>query len=416
MFIETVLVLSQVWLASTAPVQSVVEGGTVAVEETEATLVNDELDTGRIKLLDLAGAAASAVPTAPHAKTRAKLQQDVAEALLRLGQPKRAEAHAEEMLNWRRGVVLGDLAVHCAKQGRPVSAAKFIAAARTVAQLADVEITQDWQRDRILSRVAVALAHLGELEAATAFSGGLVESESGSLVVVGAERSTRAEFDQQLGEIERVAANRQLEPAKRALEACAQLHQRFYTDAELRGRAESALKRGFDSAKLPFEIRVHLMRELFETALAHGDIDNAHRLVAEIDGLSAAVSMESSYSIPFRAELAGLRARAGQTERARAELEELFAQYFRERLNWSDHKRADILLPLAVAFARSNEPAKAIAAYRHAVAEAGSNPNARARVEDLVAVSLSMAENRVDPDLELWNELEKLRAGLVSPW
>jgi hypothetical protein len=60
--------------------------------------------------------------------------------------------------------------------------------------------------------------------------------------------------------------------------------------------------------------------------------------------------------------------------------------------------------------------AKALTIYKRGVDESLVNPNARPRVEDLVATCLSLAQNGVEPDAELNAQLEKVSKGLGAPW
>lgn len=387
-----------------------------AAQPAESALANASLEAYRLRLLDTAFEAACRVPVKPHAKTRGALQWSVASANIALEQPLRALECAGRIESWRRGVCLADLADYCAKSGRRTAALDYLAQAREVAGRTDVGITQDWQKDQILAHVAAALARLGELESAQKLSNGLVESERGSVSLVRAQTASEAELESRLAEAEDVIRTQRFEATKQALATCAALYERVYAQADLRERAKSAIVAGFDMAKLPFELRVDVLCTLFDSAVKHADLANAHKLVEELHALCATVALEPLQSIPLRSRLAALRQRAGDTPGAQLELEEQYATYFREREHLHDYDRANALLPIAETFAALGLRPKALAVYRQAIDDGAQNPNARARVEDYVATLLSMAKQSVEPDEALWAQIARVGAGLADPW
>ncbi|TAJ20662.1 MAG: hypothetical protein EPO68_06010 [Planctomycetota bacterium] len=375
-----------------------------------------EVASYRERLLDVAFTAAAKLPSNPHVKTRAKLMHDVVTAQIAVGARERAAELAESIENWRRGACYAELAVDCARRGDAERARALVERSRAFAERADVGITQDWQKDRILSNAAAALAWLGELERAEELAAGLTESESGSVGLVRARRSEASEFDARLAEIDAALASHHWELSRNALAACAALHERHYAEPELRERAEKAIVAGFETAKLPLQLRVELLLELAASAGAHADAPTAQRL---LDLASLAVEQGRfgwTDALPQRARIASARRASGDAARAGNELDALYTSYLAQRERIDNWERCDVLLPIAEAYGALGERAKALGVYRKALEDGRENPNGRSRVEDLVPALCSLAVQGIEPDAALWELVAKIDVGLCAPW
>jgi tetratricopeptide (TPR) repeat protein len=93
------------------------------------------------------------------ADDRAECQDRVALTYLSRGDADRALELGERIENWRKGVVLAEAAAHLAQTGRTKAALEHTAQAEAIGR--DI---QDWQRDRVLVRVAKTKAFLGNAE------------------------------------------------------------------------------------------------------------------------------------------------------------------------------------------------------------------------------------------------------------
>ncbi|MEQ1892531.1 MAG: hypothetical protein ABL998_08330 [Planctomycetota bacterium] len=384
------------------------------------------LSTGRVRLLELAFECASAIPDAPHRKTRARTQEEVLAIALELGQARLVSTSVERIDNWRRGVVQAELAAYCAEHGPESAVEPYLAraeaeAARCAALLGGpepedqvFESPQDWHRERILGQIARLRAVRGEDAEAARLEQGASDAESGHAALGRAERLGPDEIEPQLASLREAARIGNFELARGALAVVARLHARFYEQAELRTRLEQEIRAGWRPVPLPE--RLEVLGTLVESALEHADTAHARELLAEARTALAGGNWEPDGRLPFDARLAGLRHRAGETAEARADLETGLAFYMAERAKLVDIFRADALRPLAETFALVGDAARASELYGRALGEGLVNPNACPRAEDLIATALSMARVGFEPDAALWKRLEEARTGLVAPW
>ena len=393
-------------------------------------LTDDPLAAYRKRLLDLAFTAASALPLHPHQKTRSLLQEEVVDACLALGQLASARGYADRIDNWRRGSACADLARCLVERGASDGARALLAIAQEEADALDlqlaneleeegaVESAQDWQRDQIRTKIAQALVLHGEHEKAAALEAGAVESEAGRVGATRARTATVEDFEVLMVELEAAIGGLSFESTRFALEACLELYDRFYADAERRARAEAALRGG--SKKLPQDVRFALLTRASEIALAHEDRAKALEILQEADaivrGVCAGGTWIPEHEIPLRAALAALRHRVGDRAGARAELEQAAARYEATQADIVEIYRAGALRPLAEAALVLDDAPAALAFYRRALEEGARNANARPRTEDLVATCLSLARHEVEPDEALWQRILQIRAELKAPW
>ena len=70
------------------------------------------------ELVDLGFDAAAAIPVKPHERDRSRVQEIVALAALEVGLPTKSAAMANQIVSWRRGSVLAELAIDAARAGR----------------------------------------------------------------------------------------------------------------------------------------------------------------------------------------------------------------------------------------------------------------------------------------------------------
>jgi len=415
------------WMTDSSGAQTRPEAGPASAPR----LADDELASDRRRLLDLAFTAATAMPAHPHLKTRSLLQEEVVRACIELGQLRTARAYADQIANWRKGAACAELAQPLVERGLVDEARQCLAIAQAAADDLDrklqnelgyddgeIESPQDWQRDQIRVRMAQALVVHGEDQKAAALEAGVVESEAGRVDAVRARQASVEDFEVLMTALEAELAGMSFDRARNALEACVELYERFYADAERRARAERALRD--PAAKLPQDVRFELLRRAAGAALRHGDADKARELLREADAIVKQVCASGAWipehEIPLRASLARLRHDVGDAEGARAELAEAAARYEAERANIIEIYRAGALRPLAeAALALGDEPA-ARAFYLRALEEGAVNANARPRAEDLVATCLSLARHVVAPDPELWQRILAIRADLKAPW
>jgi hypothetical protein len=386
----------------------------ILAQQVEAPpLVDQPLAAARRELLQFAFDAVSRMPTNPHAKNRSHVQESVVAACIQLGQCKLAHELASRIDDWRRGVCLADLAVYLIEHGEPAASAPLLDEARKVAETPEPD-PQAWRRDRIRARVAAAHLLLGTEQKVKDWSAGIVESELGVLDATRMRRVEAKEVDKLLEQFDGVLASGSFEAVRSTLGACAVLFDRFYTDEAVRTKMEKRVLTGYE--KLPIPLRLELVVQLVETALRRDDKPTAQRLLVQAQHLLARTLRLPEEEIAWRGRIAGLRARAGETEAARAEAAAALARFVECKDRIVDIYRAGALRPVAVAFQLAGDPKEARAAWRRAVEEGVHNPNSRPRADDLAATCVLMAVAGFDVDAELRARLEQIEKGLGHPW
>lgn len=360
-------------------------------------------------LLELAFDTATAIPTAPHIKDRCKTQAEVVAACLELGQAGRALGYLEKIDNWRRGACYADLGFYCAQQGEEESARRCLDFASEISKNAE-----DWRRDTIRIKIAKTYTLLGQNNMSDLFAKDVVDSEKGKVAGAKAMTGDKGSFDEQMQALDALIEPGNFDILRNALEACAQLFNRFYNDAPRRAQAEEKIKTSWDP--MPIFIRIDLLLEMAGFALDHADQAKALELVNEARDLLDACKWPLKNHIAMAAKLAALRFQAGDQEKARAEADAELALYREEGDKIVSIWRAGALRPLAEAYQAMDDTDAALDVYRLAVEEGVVNPNSRPRAEDLSATCCSMALHAADPDAELWTQMRQIREGLGQPW
>jgi hypothetical protein len=392
------------------------DGGTPAKPAASPRPFADaSLATFRGDLLDFAFKAVSKMPLDPHVKNRSRAQEAVVETCLDLDLPARALRYSEQIEGWRRGKCQADVAFYGAQHDQTADVPRLLAQALEIADReATSEDAQDWERDRV--KVAVAKTHvwLGHVAEAAKLEAHTEVFESSKVEAVRAMVIDPAAFEEEYRSLCAVLATGAFDPMQSALESCAQLFNRFYDDAEKRGRLEEKIKSSW--SKLPTQIRIGLSQELGEFALRHGDREKALALAQETRALVDGSNWAANDHLPMIARVAELRFRAGDAKTARAEIEAALARYDEERTKIVDIYRAGTLRPLAEACQTIGEAAAALAVYKRCAEEGVVNPNSRPRADDFAATCCSMARRGVEPDAELRARLVEIEGKLGDPW
>ncbi|HYC78218.1 MAG TPA: hypothetical protein VEI02_11385 [Planctomycetota bacterium] len=367
-------------------------------------------------MLDVAWEAACGLPDDPHRKTKARLQEETATAAVALGADDLARRALDAMSGWRAGMVAAGLAERLTATGRIEDVRDLLArAARCADDEASREDFQAWRRDRVRARIAGVYLRLGDPVEAARFEADAADSEAATADVVRAEIAFGPSgFDERLAAADAALAGDSFDRARVALESCVRLFDVFYDDPARRAAAEKRVTSGY--AKLPPAARLAHMAELVRVAAKHVDRAAARRLADVF-----AESLDATPWLPVdriarRAQLAQLRAVAGDAEGAKSALDAALADFDAQRPAIVDVERADALRPAAEACVALGDPARASDLYRRATDEGAANPNARPRAVDLVATCTSMAKAGFVPDAALLERIKAVRAGLKAPW
>lgn len=360
------------------------------------------------ELVDFGFDAASQIPRNPHERDRARVQEVVASAALAVGLKTEAMGFANQIANWRKGVIFGDLAIDAARAGRTEAVATFSRYAQGA-----IAGAQQWQSDRVLAKLAQAQALLGNRDEALAVEKKLGEPEKGKVASVVAA-TQGADFDSLVAEVEGAIATGNFELTTNALAVCAQLAARGDTDEARWSRIMDLAAKA--KGKVAREIHIRAYLQLADARIATKSPEAARALVGIAIGLREEVRWTPEVGLPITADIARRIALAGDRAAGIAELEKGLASFAEQEKLVPDVFRAAALCAVAEVLAAIGEPAKALEVYRSAVEAGALNPNARPRAEDLAQTSASMARSGIEPDAAMWTRLRAIRAGLADPW
>ncbi|MBK9387105.1 MAG: hypothetical protein IPN34_20000 [Planctomycetes bacterium] len=380
-----------------------------------AVLVDRAIPSAQRELLSLAFEAASAIPEHPHIKSKLRAQDEVLSTCLELDLPLTTSRWLEQVQGWRRGALHADLAHWLAEHDSSEAALEQIQRARAYEESPiGNPSAQEWRRDRVRAKVGRAYLALGRGADAEPLLTGLADSEQGLVAVARVEKLEEKDFALQLEALDAILGIAGMDAARAALEACATLHARFYADAEKRAALEQRVRA--NSQKLPFEIRLALLQHLAQNALANADPVRARSLAVELQGLIDGASWLLEDELRLRAELAGLRHRAGDGLLARQDLDALLARYESERERITDIYRSRVLRAIAAAYQMQGDASRSLAIYTRAAEEGFANPNALPRAEDLLATCCAIARSGLEPEPAQLERLRTLRGSLRQPW
>jgi tetratricopeptide (TPR) repeat protein len=404
-----------------------------AVQEHARAVEAAPLESFQQQLFDVAFRTASTVPVMPHIKTRSRDQEKVVVACLELGQPALARVYIEKIENWRRGVGYADLAFYLAQRGAPADAgqvkeclelARLEAekivnpeeAAPEASEVGSDEVViegfQAWRKDRIRARIARTYHVLGQPERAIEFEDGLETSEVGPVEVVRARTMKREDVGNVVMALGAVATEGELEKVRNAVDVSLELLRRFQGDRDTCTLLAQALDTCLE--KTPLLYRADSFLALGTLALEQGDRKRALELAGRVD-VVLEKKLATEDEIPIRARTAVLRHGAGDAE-AKTRLDAALAQFGKAREQISNLRRADVLLPIAEAYASLGDVPQALVVYRRAAVDGAENPNGVPRADDLVALCCSMARSGVAPDAEQWRAIHRTFNGLREPW
>ncbi len=381
---------------------------------TPSSAAHDAEVNFRTMLLDVGFAAASAIPSKPHEKDRAKAQEVVAAACLELGMQSRAAGFANQIISWRKGSVYGDLAIDAAKNAR-VDAAKLYA---TMA-LRAVAGEKDWRRDVVVVKVAQAHAWLGDEAQAASMERGVADSEKGKVDAVRVAKSAPENFDADLTLIEVGIATKNLDIVRNSIEAALELARRAGADEARWTRVNAVVALGMPT--LPRDMQIDIMLR-FADVRAKQSATNPSASIAARAFVDAAIKLRDGASwtpdsaSPLAAMVARRLALLGDIEAAKTELDSARALFDREIEMVPDVFRASALRPLAQGYAALMDASTARAVFARAIAEGARNPNARPRAEDLACTCAAMALAGIEPDAAMWESIRATSIGLKDPW
>jgi len=372
------------------------------------------LEPWRIELLELAFDAASRLPLDPHVKNRSKIQAEVIDACIEHGLFERAEEYAAEVADWRRGVVLGELAHQAARRGDIANADRLTAAARAELLSSIAAEEQEWRSQSILAKMALTELTLGRTESVLKLEREIEHSERLELVRAKAHILPEEDLELQVDEYQKLLESKDFEIMRNALSGTIELHDRFYEREQVRSQVEALVDEG--SRTMPSTMRFDFMCRLTEQALQHGDRAHAAKRLEAVQRVFDEARWIPEDHVPGLARLGSLRFRTGSTSQGLGQLGAALGVFEAERYRVPDVFRGDALRPVAQAYMEVGEPENALSVYRKLVEEGALNPNSRPRAQDLVRTALALVHLNLRPDDALRSRIEELGRGLGEPW
>ncbi len=365
-------------------------------------ITNKPIKNYQKKLLNIAFKSASSISVEPHIKERSKTQQKVIEAYLELNQPVTAEIYTKQVKNWRMGLCYANLALYCAEKGNSQKANHYLKFAE---KIADKKFRQQWRKDRIKVKIAQTHKILGNETEADKYNEGVVESEQGKLAIANAKNADANSFDEHVKKLDGLVTLQGFETTHNALHGYTELFKRFYENEQYRLKAEEKIKTSWK--KLPVPIRIKLIMKLAEFALEKNDQNKALELVNEAQKFLDKNNWLSEDYIKYAAKIVELRFKAGDTEKAEIQADELLEKFKKEKGSIWNIYRTETVLPLAESYQIMEKPEEALSVYKIAIEESFKNPNHRPRAKDFSAICNSMALNNVKPDKGTWDKIHE---------
>jgi hypothetical protein len=317
------------------------------------------------------------------AKDRAACQEAVAMAYVARGDCDRSLELSERIGDWRRGVVLAEIAAKLAEGGRTNEALERAAQAEAIGRG-----IQDWQKDLILVRVAKTKALLGK------------EAE------VGRWRAFYRTNQDYRGEIAAyhaltLARDGQITNALAALDSLADSthldvsswraygHLLLARDGHLNGEQTSHAfaQAWIASDKVPGAKRWDVKMDLAQTATACGETALARAWLNEVSSNLVPVAAAAGHlTAPALGRLAIRWGELKDAERVAA-CAQAAEPLIRQQQNI---EQPGLVVLLGEAWARQGDTPRALAYYEHAMDLAGQLPNRRRRAISCVEICLSL--------------------------
>ena len=352
---------------------------------------------------------ASQIPVDPHAKDRARAQEEVVQVCLELGLIDDAVDCADRMTGWRRCDLYALIGLKYAASGDAARAR--LMALRALDSPADIE---DWARDMVATQAARVYLAIGDESRALEVMQGRATAEVAKFEVARVASADAAQLDSQADAFDRGIATLNFDLARSGIDGYSALLVRVIDDAPRRDRALKALESAIKG--LPIDLQVSVNADLAVSLHAHGQPALAAQFLGRAAELNKNTTFLAQDLAPYGVIVAKARLRTGDAAGARADLERLRTQYYAHSEEIVNLRRAQSLRALAEGFALIGDRDAAVRCQRDAIEAGTINPNSRPRAEDLSATCASIARTGIEPDAATRKQIERARAGLADPW
>jgi hypothetical protein len=330
---------------------------------------------------------------------RAECQEKIALAYVARGEVEPALLLAERVENWRKGVVLAEAAASLAASGRTKAALERAEAAEAIGRG-----IQDWQRDRILARVAKARAMLGntaEVGRQSAFYRSNQEYR-GELAAYHALALARGgDASNALAVLDGLAEEKQLDVAGWRANGYLLLAKDGRLDAQ---QTSNAFEQAWAASQwVPGNKRFDMQMKLMDEAVSRGAAAQAAPWLENVCSNALGSVAPAHIKAPIVAQLAIRCGAMGQAARL-AECERAAEPLIRELQNI---EQPALIAWLGEARARLGDSQTSLTHYEQALAlaERLNNPRPRALACVEICLSLERARLRHSPVSEGLNRL-----------
>jgi tetratricopeptide (TPR) repeat protein len=334
-------------------------------------------------------------------KDRAECQEKIAMAYIARGECDKALTLSERIENWRKGVVLAEVAASLAESGQTNAALDRAAQAEAIGRS-----IQDWQRDRILTRVAKVKAILGRVEEAGkvgAFyrSNRDYRGEAAAYHALALARG--GQVTNALAVLDGLAEEEHLDVSSWRASGYMLLAKAGHLDA---AQTSNAFAQAWAASQavpgnMQFDVQMRLIDEAAPSGSAQAQpwLDALHSNVLN----SAA---PPHIKAPIAAQLAIRWGAMGQADRL-SECEQAAEPLIRQL---QGIEQPALFALLGEAWARLGDVKKALTVYEHALELAGPLTNPRPRAIACVDICLSLEKARLSHKL-ITEGLNRLLAG-----
>ena len=168
--------------------------------------------------------------------------------------------------------------------------------------------------------------------------------------------------------------------------------------------------------QLAYDLRIANLTRMADILSARGELPAARAAIEKAETVLKSNKWLTEDAVQQAARIAGAKARAGEGEAARKDLEAALVRYDEGRAGIVDIYRARPLRAVAETFALLEDAARARTVYLRALEDGSTNPNARPRAEELTATLVSMSKSGIGADEAITAKVAAIRAGLVAPW
>jgi hypothetical protein len=381
-------------------------------------------------LLEIAFDGVSRMPLDPHIRNRARAQEKVVNASLKLMQPEQAVRYAAAIPNWRQAAAYADIARWYAMNNQPGAAETYLGKAEKLLELAEdaregrlfatgdkqqlLESIQEWRLDRVKAHVAKAWLAMGNESKAEKITAGISTDEIPKVLAFQASVSDADAYEKLFSSLSAMAGSEHFESAKGALLGFAALYDVHYEDAEKRAQLRAAI----DAHRtiMPRFLQIEILTSLAQAAYDHGDSENCNEIINRADDLLEEGRFFPRMYFPLKARIVALIHQSGEQESAAEELDAMIRKYDTGRDEIIDIYRCAIVCRMAEASAATGRSDQAVDLYLRAADESRINPNSRPRADDLNEICCSAALSGTKPSKDLLLKLNMINSELGDPW